>query len=343
MTGGTGALGRHLARELIAHENDVRLILLVRADSDAAARERVQAHGSIPEHTEVMAGNLSKERFGLSDQAYQDLCERVTHIMHAAASTRFNSPLEEARKSNVATTERMLAFAKECSHLKRFGYLSTAMVAGKRIGRIMEDDIEHDDGFVNTYQESKYEAEALVRASGLPVVIFRPPFVYFPEDVHEKGSQTSFLSLLVRLVVGGQLPFIPGTTESEMDIVSGPETVKAIGDLFLKDHLKYVTYQIANGTSGLTVGAFHKMMEEEKGAPILVEYCGVGDAGMQLVREKASADPRLEEIYRRAESFLSEPAYPKVFDNAHTLEELGLPHLSEDPFAILREAVHAAL
>lgn len=342
LTGGTGSLGTYLVHELISRD-DVRLILLVRGASDEAARSRIAEKTELPDTVETYAADLSRSDLGLASDVRAKLAGRVTHILHSAASTRFNSALEEARENNVETTKRMLAFAQACPDLERFGYLSTALVAGKRIGLIKEDEFEHDAGFNNTYQQSKYEAEKLVRESGLPVVIFRPPLVYSPEDVDARGKLTSFLTVLVRLVVSGRIPYVPGTKESAMDIVSVSETARVVCELFMKDDLSYTTYHVTNGDRNLTVDQFHKMMEEEKGAPIPLEYCGVGDAGMQAVREKASHDPQMQATYERAESFLSEPGYPKVFDNEHTLSELGLEKLGEEPAALLRDAVHKAI
>ena len=339
LTGGTGTFGRFLVRDLLSQDG-VRLILLVRGGSDAEARARVEKHGAIPPHTEVFAADLLQPRLGLSEERYRDLTGRITHILHSAASTRFNSPLEEARRNNVETTKQILAFAKDCGKLVRFGYLSTAFVAGKRIGLIKEDELKHNAGFNNTYQQSKYEAETLVRTSGLPIVIFRPPFVRSVTEAGQLGNSTDFLSRLITLVVAGHIPFVPGTKDSAMDIVNGSDAAGVICQLFLKDNLVHTTYHITNGTGSLTVGTFHRLMEDEKGESIPIEYLGDGDEGMRRVREKAKQNPMLEEVYKRAESFLSEPGYPKIFDNTHTLAELGIQHLGEEPTKILRSIVH---
>ena len=342
VTGGTGSLGKLLVRDLCGRE-DIQLVLLVRGESDAAARARVEAVAPLPESAEVYAADLQQPLLGLSEERHHDLASRATHILHAAASTRFNAPLEDARANNVDTTRAIIAFAKDGTQLARFGYLSTALVAGKRMGLIKEDEFEHDAGFNNAYQQSKYEAEALVRDAGLPVVIFRPPLVYSAEEAQRAGNLTNFLVRLVQLVVAGRIPFVPGTPQSTMDIVDGPETARLVSALFMKEKLGQDTYHVSNGTNCLTIETFHALMEAEKGTTIPIEYCGDGDAGMEKVRTKAKADPRLQAVYERAESFLSEPGYPKVFDNAHLLAEIGRSKLDEDPAAILKTAVHDAV
>lgn len=342
LTGSTGSLGKLLLRELHVRD-DLRLILFVRGASDADARARIEQFIALPDRTEIYAADLHEPNLALSDQRYRDLAGRVTHILHSAASTRFNSSLEEARTNNVATTEHMLTFAKNCSSLARFGYLSTAMVAGKRMGLINEDELEHDKGFNNTYQQSKYEAEKLVHASGLPIVVLRPPLVYSPGEENMSGNLTNFLTRLVQLVVSGKIPFVPGTPESTMDIVSAADAARVICQIFVKEPLEHLTYHVTNGADCLTVDTFHKIMEEEKGSSIPIEYLGDGDEGMRRVHEKAQTNPEWKVVYQRTESFLSEPGYPKVFDNAHLLRELRISKLGENSADTLRLAVHNAI
>src|SRR5439155_19750080 len=100
---------------------------------------------------------------------------RVTAIVHAAANTRFDAPLPEARAANVDGTRHVLEFARRCPRLDRVVALSTTHVAGRRTGTILEDDLEHDAEFVNTYEATKYEAERELRAAmrDLPIAVAR--------------------------------------------------------------------------------------------------------------------------------------------------------------------------
>jgi len=64
-------------------------------------------------------------------------------------------------------------------HLRRYHYVSTCYVAGKREGVIRESDLRHEAGFRNYYEESKYLAELEVDAlkADLPLTIHRPSVV----------------------------------------------------------------------------------------------------------------------------------------------------------------------
>ena len=122
---------------------------------------------------------MAEPGLGLGSRDRARLRASVDILLHAAATTGFTSPLETARNTNVVATRNVLAFAERATALSRVAHVSTAFVAGRRTGRILEPDLEHDLGFQNTYQQSKYEAEQLVRSYGdrLPVVVYRPSIV----------------------------------------------------------------------------------------------------------------------------------------------------------------------
>jgi long-chain acyl-CoA synthetase len=76
----------------------------------------------------------------------------------------------------------MLALSRELAargHLRRHVQVSTAYVAGRYRGRFMETDLDLGQGFRNTYEQSKFEAERAIgeEADGLPVVIARPSII----------------------------------------------------------------------------------------------------------------------------------------------------------------------
>ena len=73
----------------------------------------------------------------------------------------------------------MLELAELCRRrggLRHFSYVSTAYVAGTHDGEFDEDQLDVGQGFRNPYEQSKFEAEQLVRAhrGRLPIQVFRP-------------------------------------------------------------------------------------------------------------------------------------------------------------------------
>ena len=107
---------------------------------------------------------------------------QVTDIVHSAASVSFTLPLDRSREINVEGTRRMLELAELCQRrggLEHFSYISTAYVAGTHKGEFSEDQLDVGQRFRNPYEQSKFEAERLVRAAEgrLPIQVFRPSIV----------------------------------------------------------------------------------------------------------------------------------------------------------------------
>ena len=70
----------------------------------------------------------------------------------------------------------MVDMALSLPRLQRFTYVSTAYVAGTQSGRIMEE-APSATRFYSLYEQSKAEAEGIVRASSLPQTICRPGMI----------------------------------------------------------------------------------------------------------------------------------------------------------------------
>ena len=94
------------------------------------------------------------------------LLSGVAEVGHIAASTSFDEREKDAiYQGNVLGTENMLALTKKLSKLENFLYISTAYVAGLNPGPVAEDEMPALNGFRNTYEATKWEAENLVRQS----------------------------------------------------------------------------------------------------------------------------------------------------------------------------------
>ena len=134
-------------------------------------------------------------------------------IVHGAASVSFDQTLEEARAINVEGTRRMLELAgpaQQLGVLERYGQISTAYVAGTHAGRFFECDLDVGQSFHNSYEQSKFEAEQLVRSRpGLPYTIMRPSIV-----VGDRSGWTAAFNVLywpLRALSRGLFPAVPAT------------------------------------------------------------------------------------------------------------------------------------
>jgi len=234
LTGGTGFLGSSLLPRLLSGFPESRITLLLRGtdDAEAAARAWVLAdsvrrnHRQIPDAAERiihLRGDVSLDQCGLSPGTLSELVKSVTHIIHGAASIRFDQPIAEARRVNCGGTRRMLDLALQCiagGKFERFVYIGTSSVSGRRDGPILEDELETGQSFFNTYEQSKCEAERIVRDHfGLvPCTVFRPSIV-IGDSTNGWTSSFNVIYIPLRLLSLGLLRWLPGLPVTTLDLV----------------------------------------------------------------------------------------------------------------------------
>lgn len=268
LTGATGFLGMELlARYLERGERTV--YALVRADDDAAATARLLAtvREVLPgaeryaDRLVAVRGDVATPGLGLTDAQRDALAERVTEIVHSAASVEFTLPLEEARAINVEGTRRMLdlaQLAQQRGGLRRFSHVSTAYVAGTHGGLFGEDDHDLGQEHRNTYERTKWEAEGMVRAHAalLPVQIFRPSIVVGERDTGWTPAFNVIYAPLKAFARGATTPVMPARRASPVDVVPVDYVADAIhalagGGVASEPGL---TYSLAAGPQASSVG-----------------------------------------------------------------------------------------
>jgi len=102
----------------------------------------------------------------------------IDEVWHSAASLRFKqAQRDKIVAQNVEGTRRMLELATAVG-ASAFNYVSTAYVAGKRSGLVLEEAARDPEVAHNAYEESKILAEILVDEwDGLRTRIMRPSIV----------------------------------------------------------------------------------------------------------------------------------------------------------------------
>ena len=192
VTGATGNLGSKLVLQALEEKPDIQIIALVRGENQAEAELRLRNllftlspdsnFTDIGERLKVINGDITQKQLGLPYPLYKDLAAKVTYIIHSAAATKFSSTLEESRLVNYTGTENVMKFAGLASRSPIFNtmaHISTAYVCGRREGIIFEGESDKNCGFSNGYEQSKWEAEQLVRSMmpQIPITIFRPSII----------------------------------------------------------------------------------------------------------------------------------------------------------------------
>ncbi|XP_018370183.1 PREDICTED: fatty acyl-CoA reductase 1-like [Trachymyrmex cornetzi] len=218
LTGATGFLGKVFIEKVLRSCPDVReIFLLMRPKKGLSIKERLDKILNLPLfeklHKErpsnfkkliAISGDVNEKGLGMSATDKQMLVERVTIIIHAAASVRFNDSLKYAIFVNTRTTRDICILAKSMKNLIALVYVSTAfahvnepfldekvylpIADWQNIIEIVETLDEHVlnvftakclDYAPNTYTFSKNLSEKVIQdyTSSLPCAIIRPSIV----------------------------------------------------------------------------------------------------------------------------------------------------------------------
>jgi fatty acid CoA ligase FadD9 len=234
LTGATGFLGRYLALEWLERLSLVggKLICLVRAANDAAARERLDKtfdsgdpellqhyRDLAAEHLEVIAGDKGEANLGLDPRTWQRLADTVDLIVDPAALVNHVLPYSELFGPNALGTAELIRIALT-TKLKPVIYVSTLGVADQIKASAFTEDADIrvisptraiNDNYANGYTNSKWAGEVLLREAhdlcGLPVSVFRCDMIL--ADTKYAGQLNvpdMFTRLMLSLVATGIAP-----------------------------------------------------------------------------------------------------------------------------------------
>ena len=333
VTGATGLLGTDLVRRWTASGTVCRIAVLVRdrARWDAIVRRLALPHDAVV----ALEGDVTREGLGLNRDARAWLAGRATAMVHLAADTTFSRPLDQARLVNRDGTTNLLALAADCPLLSRVAFVSTAFVAGRRTGFVPEslDGASTSAiGWVNAYEQSKAEAEALVRAARADWVILRSSTIAC-DDVGGAVTQRNAVHQALRLFHDGLAAMIPGVPASVLDVVPTDYVADAIARLALRRDIDGTTVQLCAGTGAMPLGelldecyarwATDAAWRRRRIAPPSQADLETWELFTQAVEE--TAHPRLRRVTRALNHFLPQLALPKRFDTRCADALLGAP------------------
>jgi nucleoside-diphosphate-sugar epimerase len=181
ITGFPGFIASRLIKRLAVE--GVRFILLVQPALLQRAREEVEQivseTGAARDNFQIVEGDITRDGLGMASAELERARRETTTLFHLAAIYDLAVERELAMRVNVGGTGNVNHFARSIEKLRRYHYVSTCYVAGKRKGLILETELRHDAGFRNYYEETKYAAELEVEElkAELPVTIHRPAVV----------------------------------------------------------------------------------------------------------------------------------------------------------------------
>ncbi len=253
VTGASGFLGVQLVRELLDRQPHARLALLIRDRPGQLGQQRSDL--IVPpaerDRVQVYSGDVGHHNCGLEAAAYQRLTAETTRVIHSAATVRFDHSLDEARRINVEGTRRVLDLAAGMRQLRSLAYVGTAYVAGERADLVRESELAVGQSYRNTYEQSKAEAEALVRSrlGSLPGVILRPSIIVGDS---RSGATSSFKMMYWPLKIYARRLWrtVPGYPDAVLDIVPVDFVAAAVARLVFDEAALGSTVHLCAGPRG---------------------------------------------------------------------------------------------
>ncbi len=274
LTGATGYIGAHLLRGFLLG-SDTRVCCLIRAADDETADARLWdalrwyfPDEDLRRHAHrvtALVGDIGEPGFALPAAAWRRLAAGLDAVYHLAADTRLAGRPGVTRRVN---TDSVREAIRLCSTLrpKDLHFMSTLAVCGYLPGPdpvpFGEDDLDIGQRFLSEYEESKFQAELLIRRF---VVEGGSGFVYRAGNVtghsvsgrfQRNGGDNRFVQTLRALTKLGRTPDgLDGRGGSDERIALSP--VDTVTDAVL-----------ALSTSAQTApGTFHVECRPGRGLP----------------------------------------------------------------------------
>jgi nucleoside-diphosphate-sugar epimerase len=252
LTGFPGFIAGRLLKKLA--QEGARFILLVHPSLLARAREEIpllaRETGAPVTNFSIAEGDITKSDLGLSKADQERVRAEAFTVFHLAAIYDLAVSREVAQLVNVEGTRNVNDFAKSIKNLRRYHYISTCYVAGRRTGLIREDELEHAAGFRNHYEESKHLAERSVDdlKSELPVTIHRPSVVVGDSRTGETAKYDGIYYLIhyLRKWPGGLTLLNIGNSEVRLNLVPIDFVIDAMVALAQDERASGATVQIAD-------------------------------------------------------------------------------------------------
>src|SRR5688572_22193394 len=271
LTGFPGFIAVRLVERLA--KADTQFFLLVQPQfverAMRAAEEISQKTGAALENFAIIEGDITEENLGISEEDLEIVRAETTGVFHLAAVYDLKVSKELAYSINVEGTKNVNEFVKNLPNLRRYNYISTCYVAGKRKGVILETELEHDAGFRNFYEETKYLAEMEVEKlkQTLPITVYRPSVVVGDSGTGETTKYDGIYYLIHYLrKAPGLLRLINvGNREVKLNLVPVDFVVDAIAALSQDENAVGKTVALADPGPLTTAELFDSIAEKMTG------------------------------------------------------------------------------
>jgi dihydroflavonol-4-reductase len=241
VTGGTGFIGTHLVRRLLASNQAVRC--LVRRQ----ARPR-----NLPPAVEAVYGDLT------SGEGLEAALQGADTVIHLAGVTKALSPADYYAGNERATRNLAGALAGRSSRLVHVS--SLAAIGPSLDGNPVAEDAEPHP--LTHYGKSKLEAERAVRTLAPDAVIVRPPVVYGPSDTDVFPLLKCITKGFVLSIAGGERWFSAIYVKDLVEgLLAAAGSTAASGRAYFLSHAKPASWSQFGATAARIMHRTPRVLE----------------------------------------------------------------------------------
>ena len=343
VTGGTGFIGKRLARRLLQRDKEQVYILTFNATPEFMA-SLMEFWGPDCARVTAIAGDISKPDLGIAPKDVRRLKGKIDHFFHLAAVYDLAADPSQVMKANVQGVANALAFAKTVG-ARCFHHMSSIAAAGLFDGVFREDMFEEARGLEHPYFASKHRGEALVRAeTKVPWRIYRPGIVVGDSktgEIDKIDGPYYFFKLIQKLrdILPHWAPMI-GLEGGRINVVPVDFVVAALDHLAHLDGLDGRTFHLTD-PSPLRVGEMLNVLARAAHAPAFTVRINAGLFGLAppaLTRGLMALTP-----FRRIRKMMMKELglpddvfmfvnYPTRFDSRETQKLLRPAGIAVPPF-----------
>lgn len=336
ITGSTGYLGAHVAANLLTQDS-AHLNLLVRAKDETESIVRLwkalqlhvderQFRDFVESRITIFRGDITLERFGLSESDYFKLVSRTSSIIHCAASLNRRSE-KTCLNVNLRGSLEVIKLAQAIERtngLRRFSHVSTVAVAGVRQNEVVAEDaaIDWNRSDYDPYARTKKFSEHMVNEL-LPDVshlVFRPSIVLGDS----RYPETTQFDMVRSFVFLASLPTLPFRPNDQIDIVNVDFVAGAISTLHQKERPDHDIYHLSSGTQSQTFRELTDAIAGASGRTKPVFIPGLEKTFSRTVDRLArSRGTSIGHGASLLKVFLPYLTFNTVFDNSRAVTELG--------------------
>lgn len=251
LTGATGHLGSEIVHQLLTMVSS-NIFVLMRSSSKEEANNRLRTLWwdeptlceEVGKRVIPIVGDITSPGLGISNDNKSLLqAEGISHIVHCAAETSILKSRDYLWQINVEGTKHVLQFVRSigCDSCL-FAFVSTAYVAGRSRGVIKEEQ-PLPDQFYTLYEESKAEAEKVVRESGMNWIILRPGMIVGHSVTgHTRNFNTVYY--VMKLLLQDKMGFMPVSPQQTVNIAPVDYVAKTAIQLLFEEKALCKTFHL---------------------------------------------------------------------------------------------------